>query len=219
MNNILPKGFFYEKVDSTMDEARRLLKSGQIEDTAFVVANCQTSGRGTRGKIWSSPEKAGIYLSLVHLPKEKKFLETTTLYTLACGVACVEAIKEITNIQTSLKPVNDIYANGKKLGGILVESELYKEGISSLITGVGINVNKTFHNLEKTEVLPVSLEELMGSYEFKKLENKKLIEKIVLKICFWYDLVFNGCENKIINACDSYNIGKLNKTDISSIKS
>ena len=197
-----PKSFWYDTLDSTMDEAKRLLKSGKIKNTSFVVANCQIKGKGTRGKIWSSPY-GGIYLSIVHLPEEKKYFENTTLYTLACGVACIEAIKEITNIQASLKPVNDIYMDGKKLGGILVESELYKEGISSLITGVGINTCRVNHNLDQDIIQPVSIEELLGEEEFKKFKVKKLIEKIVLKVCFWYSLVFSGEDEKIIQTWQS----------------
>ena len=199
MNHILPKSFWYDTLDSTMDEAKRLLKSGEIKNTSFIVANCQTKGKGTRGKVWSSP-KGGIYLSIVHLPEEKKYFKNTTLYTLACGVACIEAIKEIINIQASLKPVNDIYVDGKKLGGILVESELYKEGISSLITGIGINIYEVKHKLDHKEILPVSIEELLPEREFKKFQAKELIEKIVLKVCFWYSLVFNGEDEKIICA-------------------
>ena len=93
--NITTKSFWYEEVDSTQDEAKRLIQSGKVKDIAYVIANLQTKGRGTHGRKWSSPVKSGIYLSVIHLPEEKFFFESTTLYTQACGVACVEAIKEI----------------------------------------------------------------------------------------------------------------------------
>ena len=186
------QSFYYESLDSTMDEAKRLIKSGQITDTAFVVANYQTSGRGTRGRTWSSPEGSGIYLSVVHLPKSGEHFKLTTLYTLASGIACAQAIKEVCGISTNLKPINDLYANEKKLGGILVESTLHKEEISALITGIGINTHKAFHQIDNLNVNPISLQELLSQEDFKKFSKKKLIEQIVNKVCFWYEFVFCG---------------------------
>ena len=186
MNTNLANGFWYESVDSTMDEAKRLIESGQIKDIAFVVANHQTSGRGTHGRKWESPRDSGIYLSVVHLPKEKKYFKSTILYTQAAGVACVEAIKEVCGIQTQIKPINDIYVNGKKLGGILIERKLHKAGISSLITGIGINTKKSLHKLDKYVVKPISLEEILEKKDFKKFSKERLIETIISKIYFWY---------------------------------
>lgn len=211
------KCFWYEKVDSTMDEAKRLISSDEIKDTAFIVSDYQTNGRGTHGRKWDSPKDFGIYLSIVHLPgerKEKKYFQMTTLYTQACGVACVEAIKEVIGIQTSLKPVNDIYLEGKKLGGILVESTLYKEGLSSLITGIGINTHKASHNLDRDIVTPISLEECLPDFSAiggpafggKNFSKKKLIEKIVTNVCFWYEKVFSGEEKLVKDKWEDYKI-------------
>lgn len=208
MNTNLANGFWYESVDSTMDEAKRLIESGQIKDIAFIVANHQTSGRGTRGRKWESPKDSGIYLSLVHLPKEGKYLEASTIYTKAAGIACIEAIKEVTYIEAKLKPINDIYFNNKKLGGILVESKLHKAGISSLITGVGINIKKIKTGLpsllDRDIVEPISLEEIMNATDFKTFSKKKLIEAIVNKICFWYERVFEGKQDLVHEKWESY---------------
>src|SRR3989338_9998654 len=125
------QNFHYNEIDSTQDEAKRLIQSGKITDIAYVVANSQTQGRGTRERKWSSPAGSGIYLSVIHT---SGMMELTTLYTQACGIACIEAIKEITDIECKLKPINDIYFNGKKLGGILIESRLQDTGISYLIS-------------------------------------------------------------------------------------
>lgn len=186
----LMKRFWYEEIDSTMNEAKRLIQDGEIKDNAFIVADCQTSGRGTHGRRWVSPKGGGIYLSIVHLPKKGEFFKATTLYTLACGAACIEAIKEVCGIQATLKPVNDIYVNGKKLGGILVESTLHKQGISALITGVGINTHKATRVLDDHITLPISIEELLSPGAFSKFSKEALTEAIVSKTCLWYELVF-----------------------------
>lgn len=186
----LIKRFCYEEVDSTMDEAKRLIAAGKIKETVIIIAESQTLGRGTKGRKWSSPKGAGIYLSIVHLPKKGEFFKATTLYTLACGVACIEAIEEVCGIQAMLKPVNDIYVNDKKLGGILVESTLHKQGISVLITGVGINTHKATRALDDHNALPISIEDLLSPNNFSKFSKEKLTEAIVSKTCLWYELVF-----------------------------
>ena len=206
MKTNIPKIFLYEQLDSTMDEAKRLIKSGEIKDTAVVVADYQTKGRGTHGRQWDSPKGAGIYFSVVQLPGGKKYFETTTVYTLACGIACVESIYEVCGIKPSLKPVNDIYYTGRKLGGILVESKLHEEGISSLVTGVGINVRKTNYNLDREIVCPVSLEEILPGKAFDKFSKKLLIESIVEKIYFWYEKVFAGEHDAIKSTWELYKI-------------
>ena len=202
---------YYDELDSTQDEAKRLIQAGKIKDIAYVVSNSQTNGRGTRGRKWSSPADSGIYLSVIHLPNvgtglPHPCMELTTLYTQAAGIACVEAIKEVTDIQTKLKPVNDIYFNGKKLGGILVESRLEKKGISHLISGIGINVCKANHELDRNIIEPISLKEIMSEHDFKCFVKEKLIEKIIEKICFWYEKIFGGEQYLILEKWESYKL-------------
>jgi BirA family biotin operon repressor/biotin-[acetyl-CoA-carboxylase] ligase len=178
---------YYQEIDSTNEEAKRLISSGKISETSYIVADSQTAGKGTRGRVWSSPEGIGLYLSIVHIPKEKEFFETTTLYTLASGVACVEVLKEEFDIGIKLKPINDLYFGDKKLGGILVESRLGKEGMSSLITGIGINIKKYDHSLDRDEISPISLEEIVGEVGMKAFKKNILTDNLVSKICFWYE--------------------------------
>ena len=55
--------FNYDTLDSTNNEAIRLIEEGKGEG-AVVVANCQTRGRGRRGKVWKSP-RGNLYLSII----------------------------------------------------------------------------------------------------------------------------------------------------------
>ena len=211
INEASIQSFYYKELDSTQNEAKRLIQSGKISNIAYIVTNYQTNGRGTHGRKWSSPADSGIYLSVIHLPNvgtglPHPYMELTTLYTQAAAIACVEAIKEITNIETKLKPVNDIYFNGKKLGGILVESRLEKRGISYLISGVGINVCKTNHKLDRDVIEPISLEEIMSEHDFKCFLKEKLIEKIIEKICFWYEKIFGGEQYLILEKWETYKL-------------
>lgn len=180
---------YYNEIDSTNEEAKRLISLGKILETTYILADSQSAGKGTRGRVWSSPKGVGLYLSIVHIPKEKEFFETTTLYTLASGVACVEVLKEELDINVQLKPINDLYFEGKKLGGILVESRLGKEGLSSLITGIGINIKKYNHDLDRDEIKPISLEEIVSESKLKTFDRDDFINKLVTRVCLWSEEV------------------------------
>ena len=62
-------------------------------------------------------------------------------YTVIAASACVKAIQELTKKDPSIKWVNDLYLNGKKISGILSEaiSDMETGGISSIIIGIGLN--------------------------------------------------------------------------------
>lgn len=208
MNSAKLKGFWYDTLDSTMDEAKRLIKTSKIKDTAFVVAHHQTSGRGTHGRKWSSPEGKGIYLSVIHLPQESKYFPATSLYTYSAGIACVEAIKEITGTQTFIKPENDIYIQGKKLGGVLIETELTSGGITKLITGVGINTRKVFREIEQSTITPISIEEILSPEIFLQFSSKALTEAFINKICLWHTKVFNNEYREVKETWEHYKLSE-----------
>ncbi len=132
----------FESLDSTNEEARRRLTTGQIETLTIIQADTQTAGRGTQGRAWISPPGAGLYFSIAH-PFERlnqQHIAVTPLFTLAAGLACAEALRELTGIIVQLKPINDLYADGRKLGGILTESIVRDGQCKALITGIGINI-------------------------------------------------------------------------------
>ncbi len=189
----LPQGFWLDTVDSTMAEARRLVAAGRLRGTGFVVASHQDAGRGTKGRQWVSPPGHGIYLTVVHQPVDsEEKLRLTTDYTLAAGVACVETLKTVTGIETGLKPVNDVYAEGRKLGGILVESDVVPGGISALYTGIGLNTHSSVRLDQNQMPVPaIAIEDLLSPKAFSALSLDLLIETLVAQVCFWHGLVFN----------------------------
>jgi BirA family biotin operon repressor/biotin-[acetyl-CoA-carboxylase] ligase len=129
---------YFNRVTSTQDEARHLAESG-VEEGALVVAEAQTAGRGRRGRQWLSPEKTGIYLSLILKPELEPF--NIAQIPIVAGIAVCEGISEITNLKPRIKWPNDVLLQGKKVAGILVEMSAEPERIHYLILGIGINVN------------------------------------------------------------------------------
>lgn len=137
--------FHHVELDSTNEEARRLLQANALTQPAIIRADAQTAGKGTQGRPWISPAGAGLYFSIVHpfaanAVQPPAEIPLTPVFTLAAGVACAETIHELTGLTIQLKPINDLYVEGRKLGGILVESLIRENHCQALITGIGINI-------------------------------------------------------------------------------
>jgi len=179
--------FRLDSVDSTNEAAKRLIREGKITQRGYVLAREQTAGRGQRGKSWLSPRDAGVYLSVVDRPG--RAASDLTLYTLAAGVACVEAIRDVTGLTVAIKPINDLYAEGCKLGGILTEAVFEQGRVESLVTGVGINVRRTNHVLADAPVEPISLQELLPVSGFAYLDPDGLVRSIVRSVHEWNERV------------------------------
>ncbi len=144
---------YYREVGSTNDVARALALAGCPEGT-LVVAESQTAGRGRLGRKWQSP-KGGLYFSLVLRPTFSPSLAPRI--TLLAGVAVCRAISSVARVDGAIKWPNDILIHGKKVAGILTETEAKEGSLRHAIVGVGINVNTD------TSSLPPELLETAGS--------------------------------------------------------
>lgn len=139
----------YETLDSTNDEAKRLLKSGCVSQSVCVWAHEQTSGRGTQGRVWVSEPKQCLTFSVL-LPYTIAHHPVLALpgeqFTRQIGQRLSEVLNQAYAVHTFLKPINDIYAyhpvlgDERKLGGILVEGISQGGQLLGLVVGVGINL-------------------------------------------------------------------------------
>lgn len=127
----------FKSIDSTNKYAREKAET-QPSSGSVILAEQQTAGRGRRGKTWVSPFAANIYLSIVwDFEQGAQALEGLSL---AVGVAVKRALNAHGVESVQLKWPNDIYVDGQKLGGILLEMIGDPAGHCSVIIGVGINV-------------------------------------------------------------------------------
>jgi BirA family biotin operon repressor/biotin-[acetyl-CoA-carboxylase] ligase len=120
---------------STQDLARELARAGAAEGTV-VLAGRQTAGRGRLGRSWISP-RGGLYLTVILRPPTQHLKALVIIAALAVA----RAVERLTGLQTSLKWPNDVLVAGRKVSGILSESELVGEGVSYVLVGIGVNVN------------------------------------------------------------------------------
>lgn len=184
------QAFHLDSVDSTNEAAKRLLQDDRIHGCAYIVAREQTAGRGQRGRPWLSPRDAGIYLTTVDFPDAPE-TPVTKLFALGAGIACAEVLRERTGVDVRLRPINDLYVDGRKLGGILTEAILEQGNLRALITGVGINLRRAERILppDHDHVPPICLEELMPPEPFVAMDVQVLILALVKGIRHWNSLV------------------------------
>lgn len=129
----------YDITDSTNTRAIELAKT--IDGNILVAAEAQTNGKGRQGKSFYSPAKSGVYFSIVVRPKGE--LTDVVFVTSAVAVAVAKTIEEMTDLDPKIKWVNDIYVNGKKVCGILVQSIVKSGKVNGLCIGIGVNISTT----------------------------------------------------------------------------
>jgi BirA family biotin operon repressor/biotin-[acetyl-CoA-carboxylase] ligase len=131
---------YLETIGSTNDAALAAAASGAAEGTA-IIADEQTTGRGRRGRTWSSPPGAGLYMSVVL--RGAHLLTAPGRVTLGAGVAAARGIERATGLPMRVKWPNDLVigAPWRKAGGILCEAQ----GLETLVVGIGINVTPAAH--------------------------------------------------------------------------
>jgi BirA family biotin operon repressor/biotin-[acetyl-CoA-carboxylase] ligase len=122
-------------VGSTNDEAKRLARAGAEEGT-LVWAREQTAGRGRRGRPWASPP-GNLYLSLVERPD--CLADRAAQLGFVAALAVGDALRP--HCETACKWPNDVLAGGRKIAGILLESESGEGGaLAYLVVGIGVNL-------------------------------------------------------------------------------
>jgi BirA family transcriptional regulator, biotin operon repressor / biotin---[acetyl-CoA-carboxylase] ligase len=120
--------------DSTNERARALAAAGAPHGT-LVTAGEQTAGRGRQGRSWAAPAGSAVLMSLI-------VRDVSETLPLAAAVAVCEALP----VDAEIKWPNDVWIDGRKVAGILVEGRP-QEGWAVL--GIGMNVS--------TEELPAEL--------------------------------------------------------------
>jgi len=125
-------------IDSTNDYLMRRLPN-QLVQGQVCLAECQSAGRGRRGRQWVSPFGSQIYLSMYWYLEQG--LSAAMGLSLVTALAVSDAIKEYCNVQVQLKWPNDIYIEGVKLAGILIDLEGQALEPSHSVIGIGLNLN------------------------------------------------------------------------------
>jgi BirA family transcriptional regulator, biotin operon repressor / biotin---[acetyl-CoA-carboxylase] ligase len=178
-----------QSVDSTNNYARQLISAEIMSELPVrqkerpdlaqhglgIFAHEQVTGRGQRGKVWTSEKGANIALSILLKPGALRLSEQFQLSACTAVAACT-LLNNYTNGNCFIKWPNDLYWQDRKAGGILIENIISSQpepgsanpGWKWAIIGIGININQTVFPPELPN--PVSLKQITG----------KIIEPLVL---------------------------------------
>jgi BirA family transcriptional regulator, biotin operon repressor / biotin---[acetyl-CoA-carboxylase] ligase len=137
----------YLYVPST-PSTQRLLDPDAPEGTV-AVADEQTEGRGRLGRRWEAPAGTSVLCSVQLRPKVEasRFPDLTVLG----AEACADAIRSVTGLEPTLKDPNDVLIGGRKVAGVLGESDAER-----VVLGVGINVNVPAEELPDEVRIPAT---------------------------------------------------------------
>jgi BirA family biotin operon repressor/biotin-[acetyl-CoA-carboxylase] ligase len=123
----------FRVTDSTNERAKELALGGAPHGT-LVTAEEQTAGRGRQGRTWVAPPGRALLLSVLlrDLGKAQAHLP------LGAALAVCEACEQAAPVSCRIKWPNDVWIDGRKVAGILIEGRP-QEGWAVL--GIGVNVS------------------------------------------------------------------------------
>jgi BirA family biotin operon repressor/biotin-[acetyl-CoA-carboxylase] ligase len=128
----------FNELESTNSHALELARLGKIFAGEIISADIQTSGRGRLDRKWQSPQ-GNLHFSLVLNPKIT--LDKIPQISFVAAVALRKTLEGfLPNETVENKWPNDVLINGKKIAGILLESEIQNNEARFVILGVGVNV-------------------------------------------------------------------------------
>ncbi|SEL38055.1 BirA family transcriptional regulator, biotin operon repressor / biotin-[acetyl-CoA-carboxylase] ligase [Colwellia chukchiensis] len=124
-------------IDSTNSYLMRRLPNQNLPGQV-CIAEYQSDGRGRRGRQWVSPFGSHIYLSMYWYLEQG--MSAAMGLSVVAALAVSDAIKALYRVEVELKWPNDIYLNGVKLAGILIDLEGQAMAPCHCVIGIGLNV-------------------------------------------------------------------------------
>lgn len=163
---------FLPRLGSTNDRAIELMASSGTAYPLLVLTESQTAGRGRGANVWWSGRGALTFSIVLATDANQLPTESWPQVSLTAGLAVCEALEELlsqgvppaslSSLPTvQLKWPNDVYLEGRKICGILVEVPPKSSG--KLLVGIGINVNNSTENAPPSiQTLATSLTDATG---------------------------------------------------------
>jgi len=136
-HNVTTKVEVHSLIDSTNSYLMRRLPNQNVPGQV-CIAEYQSSGRGRRGRQWISPFGSHIYMSMYWYLEQG--MSAAMGLSVVAALAVSDAIKALYQVEVELKWPNDIYFNGVKLAGILIDLEGQAMEPCHCVIGIGLNI-------------------------------------------------------------------------------
>ena len=128
-----------DETPSTNDVVLQLANEGAREGLV-VFAEHQTAGRGQRGNVWESSAGKGLLCSILLRPNVAVHDSARLVDWAIKGIA--STVESACLSQATIKPPNDVYIDGRKVAGVLVEMRAQPRAPHLSVVGIGVNVNQ-----------------------------------------------------------------------------
>jgi BirA family biotin operon repressor/biotin-[acetyl-CoA-carboxylase] ligase len=169
----------FATLDSTNEEAKRRAKAGAAEGT-LVWALAQSAGRGRRGRLWVS-EPGNLYMSVLLRPDRPVAAAAQLGFAAALAVGEAAVLLLPKGADLAYKWPNDVLVGGRKISGILLESQAAGEArVHWLVVGIGVNL-ASFP--ESADYPATSLADAGAS----GVSVEALLAAIAVRLQYWYE--------------------------------
>lgn len=159
--------YHLDSVDSTNNFAAKLINDQICQNTAVILADRQTAGKGQMGNTWESAHAANLLCSFVWKPDNLSVTDQSKISWMI-SLSLHKLLLRL-GIDSEIKWPNDIYVGSQKIAGILIENQLEGNQISWVIAGIGLNVNQRQFEIPNA----TSVQLLMGTtFRIKTILNE-----------------------------------------------
>lgn len=174
---------YHMETGSTMDVARAMARDGEPEG-AVVIAEQQGRGRGRFDRTWVSPPGLNLYFTVLLRPVP----EHLAYMNMAATLALHRTVSLSTGLPTSVKWPNDVRIGGRKISGILIETEFEGGKLDHALVGIGLNVNLDVAAFPEISETATSLRTATG----RSFDRSEVLISALHNLEEWYGRVAGG---------------------------
>jgi len=170
---------YFNSTGSTNDEALKWASEG-ASDLSLVISDEQTAGRGRSGRKWHTPPGSALAFSLILRPSPDEIKHPARITGLG-ALALVDSLLSF-GLFPRIKWPNDVLINGRKVAGILVESDWVGNNLKACVLGIGVNVLKASTPSFESINFPATCIEVELEHPLDRIE---LLKGILSALFIW----------------------------------
>ncbi len=175
---------FYAETGSTNQEALDWAAKG-APDSALVVADHQTAGRGRFGRRWFTPAGAALAFSMVLRPLQIS-TDKVPLYSPLGALSVAQALENAYHLRPQIKWPNDVLLKNRKVCGVLAEALWQDNVLQAIVLGIGINVAPSSVPPDEQVLFPATcVEEALG----RTINRWGLLAEVLKALLEWRDQI------------------------------
>ncbi len=197
------KLFKLDAINSTNTYLRQLSKKKETKNWTVVSAEYQTTGRGQVNTKWVSDKGKNLIFSVL-INYDSLIIQDQFYLNSAISLGIYHTLLKYNLPKLKIKWPNDIMAENKKLGGILIENSLKNDKIYQSVVGVGLNVNQ--EDFLGYPFQAISMKNMLNI----AIDRDKLLNKIISSIKHYINLL-NKREFSFLHAAYENVLFKINK--------